>query len=221
MTLNTFSIAWRAAGLPSGRTSRAYWFSTSARPCLELPDRSPDALQQVHRLEPGDDDRDTESAGERMVFVIAHHRAHVPGGKERLHPVAGRAEDRLHRGRHANVRDKQGEVLQAQPLRLDAPRRRRWARWSRSRRPGRRPGVAGCLRASSRASSGRIDDPDVAPPAPHLEQVFMASRNAEHVAERGEDHLRPAGDCHRAVERLQGRHADRAARTVNQLDLFG
>ena len=69
-----------------------------------------DALQQVERLEAGDDDRHAVALGDRHVLRVAHHRADVSGGEEPLHAARRRGEDRLERGRHEHVRDEDAEV---------------------------------------------------------------------------------------------------------------
>ena len=57
---------------------------------LELADRHPDALEQVERLEAGDDDRHAVLGGDRLVLGPAHDRADVAGGQEPL-DLVGRA----------------------------------------------------------------------------------------------------------------------------------
>ena len=79
-----------AGRLPSRRTARAYWFSTSARPSSSCCTHMQHALQDVQRLEAGDDDRHAVLRRERLVFREAHHRADVPGGQETLHAVRRR-----------------------------------------------------------------------------------------------------------------------------------
>ena len=65
----------------------------------------------------------------------------------------------------------------------------------------------------------RVDHAHVAALRLHAEQVGRRAGHAQHVAERGEDHLGPAGDGDRPVDQLQRRDADRAARAVDQRDL--
>ena len=67
----------------------------------------------------------------------------------------------------------------------------------------------------------RIDDADVAAARLGGEQVGFAAGHAQHVAEGAEDHLGPAGDLDRLVDVVDRRHADRAARPVDQRDLGG
>ena len=54
---------------------------------LELLDAHVDALQDVERLEAGDDDRHAVLRRERLVLGVAHHRADVAGREEALHAV--------------------------------------------------------------------------------------------------------------------------------------
>ena len=60
---NTSAMAFSAARLPSHGTTRLYWFSTFASPALQLAQQHHDGLQNIQRLEAGDDDR--------LAFVAA------------------------------------------------------------------------------------------------------------------------------------------------------
>ena len=62
-----------------------------------------------------------------------------------------------------------------------------------------------------------VDDPDVAPAGPHTEQVMLAARHPQHVAERAEDDVIAGGDLQRPVDHLQRRDAYRAAGAVDEL----
>ena len=64
----------------------------------------------------------------------------------------------------------------------------------------------------------RVDDPHVGAAALQREQVAARAGHPQHVAERGEDHVRAAGDGVRLVDHLQRGDADRAAGAVHQLD---
>jgi hypothetical protein len=77
---------------------------------LELSDQHQDALEQVDRLEPRDDERHAEVVRDRLVLAPALHRADVTGREEALDPVARRHKDRRDRRRHQHVRDQQREV---------------------------------------------------------------------------------------------------------------
>ena len=142
---------------------------------LELADDHQDALEQVDRLEPRDDDRDAVTFGEGRVLLEPHHGADVPGGEEPLHAVGRRREDGLHRGRDEDVRDQHREVRQAQPPRLPG-------RQGRGGRGGlEADGEEDHLprRVLPRDPHGiqrRVDDPHVAPLGPDAEQVASTSR---------------------------------------------
>ena len=75
-------------GLPSGRTARAYWFSTSARPASSCRTVRRDAFEQIERLEAGNDDRHADSAA---------RSAHIRGSPSRCRhgPVRGKPCTRL------------------------------------------------------------------------------------------------------------------------------
>ena len=61
---------------------------------LELREAHVDALQEVERLEAGDDDRHAVAGGDREVLAVAHHGADVAGREESLH-AARRATTRI------------------------------------------------------------------------------------------------------------------------------
>ena len=164
-TRKTSLISSCAGWLPSRRTARLYWFSTSARPASSCCTRHQDALQNVQRLKAGDHDRHVVFLRQRNVFLVAHHRADVAGGEKRLHPAVGRGHERLDRRRHEHVRDEHGKVLQ--PL-LRRPETRPWpwpARWFQSRRR-RRPPARRVVRRDLHRVQRRINDAHVARPWP-------------------------------------------------------
>ena len=110
---------------------------------LELEHAHVNALQDIERLESGDDDRDLVVSGDGLVLGVAHDRADVARGEEPLHPVVPGPEDRLHRRRDEDVRDEDGEVGRSPPPSPGGPPSRWPGRWSRSRRRGRRPPSSG------------------------------------------------------------------------------
>jgi hypothetical protein len=67
----------------------------------------------------------------------------------------------------------------------------------------------------------RVDDAHVAAVRLHGQQVGVAARHAQHVAERREDDVGRRCDGDGAVDHLERRHAHGAAGTVDQLDLVG
>ena len=86
----------RAAGLPSARTERGVLVLHlgAARP--RAGSRQREALEDVQRLEAGDDDGDAVPGGDRPVFAGAHDGADVARGEEALHAVGGRPRIALH-----------------------------------------------------------------------------------------------------------------------------
>ncbi len=65
---------------------------------LELLDEHVDPLEEVERLEAGDDDGDMILRRQRLVLSVAGDGADVPRRQEALHAVVGRGGDRLHGG---------------------------------------------------------------------------------------------------------------------------
>jgi hypothetical protein len=65
-----------------------------------------------------------------------------------------------------------------------------------------------------------IDDPNIAALAPHAEQVFLASRHPQHVAEGTKDHARLGRNGERLIDDFERGHADGAAWAVDHRD-FG
>ena len=154
------------------------------------------------------------------VLAHPHHRAHVPGREERLHPAHRRGHDRLDRRWHADVADQQAEVLDAELLGLVD-----------RHRVGRRGGLeadaeedhllVGVVPREVERVERRVDDAHVAAGALDPEQVLLAAGHAQHVAERAEDHVGPRRDLQRLVDDLERGDADRAAGSVDQLDAVG
>jgi hypothetical protein len=66
----------------------------------------------------------------------------------------------------------------------------------------------------------RINNPHIAAFGLDRKQIRRAAGHAQHVAERGENHVWSRGDFQRLVNHLQRRHADRTARPVNERDLL-
>ena len=116
MTSKTSASSFCAARLPSKRDDAAVGVLDFVAAGLELNDGAANAVEQIERLETGDDDGHAELLGERRIFPVAHHAAHVAGGEKCLHLVAGRGHDGLDGGRNENVRDEHGEILEAAAL---------------------------------------------------------------------------------------------------------
>ncbi|GAA3028353.1 hypothetical protein GCM10020000_01060 [Streptomyces olivoverticillatus] len=85
---------------------------------FELVHGAADAFEDVQGLEAGDDDGDFEALGQLRVLLDAHHAAHVSGGQEGLDPAVRGSHDRLDGGGHADVRDEEAEVGDAEPAGL-------------------------------------------------------------------------------------------------------
>ncbi len=78
--------------------------------------------------------------------------------------------------------------------------------------------LSGVRIASSQRVERRVDHPHGAAARAHLLQVAVAAGHAQHVAERGEDHVGPRRQRERLVDLLERRDAHRAARPVDHLD---
>ena len=184
-------------------------------PLLELPNAHRDALQDVERLEPGHHDGHVVAARERLVLLEAHHGADVARGEKRLDAVGRRSEDGLDGRRHEHVRDEQREVLKTLTGRAVHGHR---VRRRRGLEPDREEDDLP-RRIRSRDVDGverRIDHADVGAAGLRREEVGPRSGDAEHVAEGGEDHARPARDLDRRVDQLDRRHAHGTAGAVDE-----
>ncbi len=157
--------------------------------------RTLDALQDVERLEPGDHDRHAVARRERLILLDAHDRADMAGGEEALDAVAGRREDGL-ASPAAPARARPAARSWPMPSRLAcvAPPWRWPARWSRSHGEEHDLARRVVARAISQRIERRVDDAHVAAARLDREQVALAARHAQHVAERAEDHLRRGRD---------------------------
>ena len=155
---------------------------------------------------------------DRLVFPEAHHRADVARGEEPLHLVARRAQDRLHGRRHQHVRAEDREIAQPQLLRL--PDRHRVAGRRGLETDGEEHDLAVRvrLRQLDRVQR-RVDHAHIAALRPHAQQVDARPGHAQHVAERGQDHLRPAGNGDRLIDQFKRGDAHRAAGAMHQRDL--
>src|SRR5664280_2855884 len=188
-------------------------------PSLELPDGHQYSLQNVQRLESGDDDGDLEARAERFVFPVSHDRAHVSRPQESLHPVKRRLQDRGNRGRHQNMGNQDGNVFHAFLLRSP------YQHGVRGRGGLGTDGeeddlLIGIGARNLQAIQRRVNNANVAALRLDGKQVAVRSRHAQHVAERTEDHVGPPSNGVRFVDHLQGRHANRATGTMYQLNFL-
>src|SRR6185312_10654440 len=72
-------------------------------PRFKLPQRHQRALQNVQRLEAGDNDRDLEAGADRLVFPVSHNGTDVSRPQKSLHPVQWRLQYRSNRRRYQHV----------------------------------------------------------------------------------------------------------------------
>src|SRR3954467_3009942 len=72
-------------------------------PGFELLHRAQDGIEQIERLESGDDQRDAIMPRDRLVLRGAHHGADVTGTEERLDSITRRLQDGRDRGRREDV----------------------------------------------------------------------------------------------------------------------
>ena len=100
---NTSASNASARGLPSSRTTRVYWFSTSHRPSRIWVQQHGDRLEDVERLEPGGDERLAVLRGDEAVRPLADHGRHVAWAEEAVEAEVGRLEDRLDRRHDRDV----------------------------------------------------------------------------------------------------------------------
>ena len=141
-----------------------------------------------------------------------------PAAKKPWTRFEGELEHRPHRRRHQHVRNQHREVFQPHLGRLGD--RHRIGRGGGLEADGEKHDLAiGMLPGERHRVHRRVDHPHVAPFRLDREQILPRAGHAEHVAERAENHLRPAGDGHGLVENLDRRDADRAAGAVDHRDL--
>ena len=107
------------ARLPSGRTLRAYWFSTSARPASSCSTH----ISTPCRMSSGS--KPVTTIGTWYCAAIGRYSSMpmmvqtCPAARKPCTRLAGEREHGQHRRRHQHVRDQHGEVRQPQPRRLD------------------------------------------------------------------------------------------------------
>ena len=162
-------------------------------PLLELLHAHVDALQDVERLEAGDDDRHAILRGQRLVLRVAHDRADVTGGEKTLHAVVRRRRIASIAGGTSTCETSIEKFAHAARAPPDTPPSRWPARSSRSRRRRTRPARSGCRardarrrRAASRRCARRR------PRALTASRSLLRARHPQHVAEGAEDARRAA-----------------------------
>src|SRR6516162_6581004 len=186
---------------------------------LQLLDARIEALQNIQRFEPGDNNRYPILLCDRPVFGESHHCAHVPRREKSLYAISWRRKNRFHRGWHQYMGYKQGEV--AQPLLV---------RLKNSHGIGRRGGLESDRKEddfsrwivpgdSHRVERG-INNSDITGIRFDGEHVRFAPRDAQHVAKGTKDHSGPSCDFDCFIDQLKRRHADRTAGPVDERYLF-
>ena len=187
----------------------------------ELAQHHQHRLQEVERLEAGDRDRLAVLVGDELERARADDGRDVAGADEAVEAQVGRLQQRAQRrddrdvGAHARRSSRR-----SRPWRGAASARSR-ARWSRSRSRRTRPRARGSAwrcaarRAASRPCARRR------PAALASSRRLLGARHAQHVAEAGEDHARLVRERDAVVDAAHRDHADRAAGTVDELDVGG
>src|ERR1035437_73540 len=79
---------------------------------FQLADGHENAVQNVERLETGNDDGDFVTLRNRQIFFIAHDGADMACGEKPLNDATFRRKQRLHRGRNEHVRNQKREVVE-------------------------------------------------------------------------------------------------------------
>ena len=204
-------------GCLGGRTARPYGFSTSARPASNCRSVRSTPSSRSSGSKP------VMTIGTRYCAAIGSYSPYpmtvqtCPGPKKPWTRLPGASRIARDRRRHQHVRHQHAEIRQPPPLRLpDGHGVRRRGRLEPDREEDDL--AVGVGRGKIHGVERRIDDPDVAPLRLELQQVAPRAGYAQHVAKRAENDVRPRGDGVRPIDHLERRHADRAARPVNQLD---
>ena len=179
--------------LPSRRTARAYWFSTSRAALLELLHAHEDALQDVQRLEAGDHDRHPvlrRRAARTRRSPSPCRRGRRPGSPApgcpataRMASIAGgtsTCETSMEKFSRPSLRGlvHRHGVGRRGGLEADGEEHHLAV--------GILPRQLHARRAASRRCARRR------PPALTASRSCVAARHAQHVAERAEDHARAA-----------------------------
>ena len=217
-TSKTLPISFCAARLPSRRAC-ARTDSRRRAALLELLDRHQDPLQNIDRLEAGDDDRHVVARADRLVLAISHHGADVAGAEKALHAVARRRRIAASAGGTSTC-DTSSEKL------VTFSSRARQASMALAGAVVSKPmakkttclsGLARAIsrrRAANRRRARRRRGLDG-------EQIAVRAGHAQHVAEGREDDVGQARDRVGPIDHLERGHADRAAGTMHQLDALG
>ena len=175
-----------------------------------------DRLQDVERLEPGDNDRQAVALRNPAIGMGPDHGRDVTRTDETVEPHVGRVENGLDRRQNRDVVAEHGEVQQSLVPRAE-----------HGDGGGRRGGLeadgeeddvaVGVADGELQGVERRIDHPHVGAGRLGIEQALAASGHLHHVAVGREDHA-PLGDRDRVVHPPHGDDAHRASGAVHQLD---
>src|SRR5262249_22599965 len=143
--------------------------------------------------------------------------ADVPWPQEALHAVPGRLEYGRDGRRYKNVRDQHREVPDPDRASARDGQRVRGRRRLEADREEHDFAVWMLLGQPYRVE-GRVDYAHVGAGGFEPQEIGLRARHAEHVTERREDDAWPLRDRVRLVDLFEGRDADRASGTVDELD---
>ena len=178
-----------------------------------------DARGKVDWFETGDNDRNAVLLSDGRIFVVAHHRADMTGGKESLNAVDRVRKDCAHCRRHEHVGWQDREVFNSGFLRAkDGAGDGRSGGFKADREEHNL--LFGVFAGEFQGIERRIDHAYIRSLRAGGEEVRLIAGHAQHVAKSGKNHVRSGGNLERLFDRLEGGDADRTARTVDQGDLF-
>jgi hypothetical protein len=161
--------------------------------------------------------------GTRYFAAIGSYSLHPitvqtwPAARKPCTRLSGAERSAGHGWRYGDVRDEHAEVLHAELTRAPYGHRIGGGRSFEADREEHDLLVRRSHRELQRVER-RVHDTDRAAAGAHLLQVAIASWHAQHVAERGEDHVRAVGEDQRLVDLFEWRHAHGASGPVNHLD---
>ena len=214
---NVSDISFSAWVLPSGRTTRVYWFSTSQRPSRICCKQHVHRRQDVQRLETRYHHWLSVHLGHEPVRPYPHHGGHVAGPEEPRQPQVGRLQDGLDR------RDDRDVVAEDAEVRTPSAR----ARTSVTAVDGavvsnptakKTTWRSGLSTATLSASSGEYTNRTSAPRA--FASMRLPFDPGTRIMSPNVVKMMPGllGQPHRVVHAAHRDHAHRAPGSVHQLD---
>ena len=185
---------------------------------FQLAQKHDDGLQNIERLEAGDDDRLVFVLRDPFVGAAADHGGNVSRPDEGVDAHVGRIENR------ANGRN-DGDVIAEDRKILDAFRFR-----AHQRERGRGRGglesdgeehhvLVGILLRQLESIGRRVNDAHIHAASFVFKRAAVRAGHAHHVTEGGEDHVGILRDGKAVVDSSHRQNADRAAGAVNQLNV--